>query len=323
MFDDEEYLESRAFPPLHKIVLNLNGARLEDQLALSSATVNDQDPEGRTALSWAAARCNLEAVKILLHYKADPNIICNRRTSPLQYAAQSHSVHVGKVLEALLAAKAEADHVNGMSRTALIFAGCNQADPANILPLIKHGASLDKQDIRGRTSLGYAAKMGNHRTVHLLLDEKADPRISDDHGNPPIFEAIECNHSQTVKALLKKSRPNVLHDRAGHSIIWAAARHGKASMLTSIATDIKNIPELSFEAADLKGGEEVFLARPLLDEDEMNAFQSLKDTVLMMMHRRPRFLREDSGIEMGPEDAHCVHGDDSDEDDFHDAFERL
>ena len=74
MFEDEDYLDSRVFQPLHKIVLGLLSTNPEKQLQLSKAGIDDVDADGRTALSWAATRNDVEAVKPLLRFSADPNL---------------------------------------------------------------------------------------------------------------------------------------------------------------------------------------------------------------------------------------------------------
>ena len=74
LFDDEEHLESRAFPPLHKIILGLSSLDLQMQLEFSSTGIDEKDADGRTALSWAATRGDLRSVSLLLQFRADPNV---------------------------------------------------------------------------------------------------------------------------------------------------------------------------------------------------------------------------------------------------------
>lgn len=74
MFDDEDRLESRTFPAIHKTVRGLVNSDLRQQLELSTATIDDKDADGRTAISWAAAKRDANAVKILLQFGANPNV---------------------------------------------------------------------------------------------------------------------------------------------------------------------------------------------------------------------------------------------------------
>lgn len=103
MFDSESYLESRLFPPLHKIVLGIaeEPVGLEATLKLSSMGINQVDAEGRTALSWAAARGDLESVRVLLKYGAKTNKLNDRYQSPLHLAAQNEFSGCGDILRAL------------------------------------------------------------------------------------------------------------------------------------------------------------------------------------------------------------------------------
>jgi ankyrin repeat protein len=136
LFDDEDYLESRTFPILHKVVLNLSGADLRQLLELSTANINAQDSEGRTALAWAAARNDLKAVKTLLEFNADPNACSPRGQSPLHLAAQNHSAQSSEVVKALLEANTDVNCVDYWRRSALLYAGRNQEDPACLEHLI-------------------------------------------------------------------------------------------------------------------------------------------------------------------------------------------
>ena len=130
MFRDEDYFENRCFPIFHKIVLELSGADLETQLKLSTKSINDVDYDGRTALSWAAARGDTKAVEHLLNYGADPNIPSNEGRMPIHWAAQSNCP---ETLEPLLAHKADLRFLDIWKRTPLMYASCNHNNKKHTL----------------------------------------------------------------------------------------------------------------------------------------------------------------------------------------------
>ena len=104
MFDNKEYLESRVFPPVHKIVLGLYHADLRQTLKISSSNIDDLDMDGRTALSWAAAKSDAKAVEVLLKFGANPNVVSHRGHGPLSWEPGRRDV-----VEKLLASSADAN----------------------------------------------------------------------------------------------------------------------------------------------------------------------------------------------------------------------
>ena len=56
LFSNTDYIESQQFTKLHKIVLKLISTDIEQELEVSTSTINSTDSTGRTALAWASAR---------------------------------------------------------------------------------------------------------------------------------------------------------------------------------------------------------------------------------------------------------------------------
>ncbi|KAF5650739.1 ankyrin [Fusarium sp. NRRL 52700] len=196
MFDDEDHLESRVFPPLHKIVLGLSpSVALRGFLELDSSAIDGQDTDGYTALIWAAARGDESAVSVLLSFCANPNLANNRQQTALHMAAQGHDPRVIKIMRELIHSGAEADSVDFWRRTPLLYAAAEQDfdDPVFLEPLLEtHQVNLDVQDIRDRTPLGYAALMGRPKTLRALLDARADPTIAANWGYTPGDRGHDC-----------------------------------------------------------------------------------------------------------------------------------
>ena len=209
MFNDEKYFDSRQFPLFHKIILGLNGADLGNQLELSASQLNARDADGRTALSWAAARGDEAAVSQLLHAKANPNIAGHDGRTPLHWAALSSSHETVKML---LGFKADTDARDQWLRTPIHYASCNHAarnkdDPEYGATLLAHGADINAQDCHERTGLGYAAKCNHHECLAMLLRKEADPSIADNWGFTPLFEAAKASHHESLRLLTQHGAP--------------------------------------------------------------------------------------------------------------------
>jgi ankyrin repeat protein len=237
MFDDEDYLESRNFSPLHKVVLSLARGDLRQQLEASTSTIDDRDADGLTALHWATARGNVDAVKVLLEFGAAPNVYSRRGHSPLTWAAQSPSARRAEIVQELLNHGADVNHPDSYNRTPLLNAAADPDDPTCIKLFVNSGADVNWQDCHKRTPLGYAAKMGNCHNLSYLLSQGADPHIPDHWGHTPFSEAAQQNHHGILQLLLQED-PIIPGSKLlnGLSILHLAAAHGDVETLRILAS---------------------------------------------------------------------------------------
>ena len=292
MFDDEDYLESRTFPALHKTVLGLVKSNLRQQLELSTSTIDDTDADGRTALSWAAARGDFDAVNILLEFGADPNICSRRGQPPLQWAAQSPTERCAEILQALLKHNADVNHPDHQNRTVLINATADLDEPECLRILVENGADLNWQDCHKRTPLGYAAKMGKSRNLSYLLSCGADPHIQDHWGYTPLYEAILQNHHSVLQCLLKEA--NIIPTATfanGMSVLHVTAKYGDLETMCLLAS--KNMGTLN----PVERNNECLTAQDLLnqrndaDSELHEVFKKLLEATSWIRdvsnHRRP------------------------------------
>ena len=146
---DSNYMERRRFTLLHKIVLALSERNLREELELSTAFLNQGDTQQRTPLCWAAIRNDVTAVKILLSYNADPNLVDENNRSPLTYAWG------GTVCKLLLNAGADVKiRDSSFQRTALHHL-CHGRNPTVecVESLVAAGLDVDTRDIHSETPL--------------------------------------------------------------------------------------------------------------------------------------------------------------------------
>ena len=316
LFDDEEHLESRAFPPLHKIVLGLVSMDLKQQLELSTANIDDKDADGRSAISWAATRGDLASVSVLLQYGADPNSKSVRGQTPLHWASQNPTHEGSRIIQALIDSDANVNAVDYWNRTALIYASCNQDDTEVLKFLVKGGAKLDFQDCHQRTSLGYAAKMGKFRGVEYLLSAGADASICDSWGYAPLFEAVQHNHHSSLQAIVQHRTIPTIRDQNGSSVLHIAALYGDPETMNILGQF--ELQKLDLAKLDKNGmsAQDFFNLRHDLSAELYRAFErlTLGSDVCMTVNSGPQ-----------PPDADWAEKSDEREDveSFADALENL
>ena len=177
---------------------------LRQQLELSTSTIDDTDTDGRTALSWAAAKGDVDAVKVLLEFGANPNICSHRGQSPLQWAGQNPSERCAEIMQALLDHNVDVNLIDRWNRIVLINAAGDLNDPECLRILVDAGSHLNWRDCHRRTAVGVAAGGGKTENVSFLISRGADPRIPDHWGYAPIHEAVEHNYHRLLERLLQE-----------------------------------------------------------------------------------------------------------------------
>jgi ankyrin repeat protein len=282
MFDDEEYLESRVFQPLHKVVLEIgtetSKANMEQLLQLSTSSIDDVDADGRTALSWASARGDMEAVRTLLRFKADPNTPSYWGQSSLHWAAQNKGGNAMSILKALIEGGANVNALDYWNRTALTYVSGNHPSIESIKLLVEQGTALDVRDRRLRTALGYAARIGNFKHVQYLLAQGADPNIADEFNVLPMLEAVRNNFHDILRILLPVSDPLEIQPY-GSSLLHWVAMYADAGTLDELSRGDLNMlfdgSELMRIDADSHRPQEIIAKRPNLPESMTTRLEGL------------------------------------------------
>jgi ankyrin repeat protein len=147
-----------------------DSARLEGLLK-AHADVNAPQPDGSTALHWAAYQGDARIAAVLLAAGAHPDATTDTGMTPLLLACQSGEV---SLVEALLRAGADARQTLGGGETPLMMAARTGSVPVLKL-LLAHGAVVDaREKKRGTTALMWAAADGNPEAVRFLISRGAD-----------------------------------------------------------------------------------------------------------------------------------------------------
>ncbi|EEP82154.1 predicted protein [Uncinocarpus reesii 1704] len=200
----EDWLDEQNLPLLHQIVLGISGRDLVQELQEHPEAVNYQDAMGRTALLWAAARGDDEAVTTLLHFNADPNIMDSQHAGPVSYAADRNHTTCTRIL---LAAGCDPDPIipGGYKvGSPLNCAARNATDPLLIKALLQYGANVDACGVDGRTALIHATRNDNVDFAKLLLEYNANINAISTAGQTPLTTAIVNNSHGVLSLLLER-----------------------------------------------------------------------------------------------------------------------
>ena len=197
----------------------VDAARAQDTdavrtLLAEGADVDAAQPDGATALHWAAYRDDHETAALLLDAGTDVNATNELGATPLWLAADNGSA---VMVERLLEAGADPDIALHNGETPVMTASrTGNADA--VRHLAARGADLNaKERSRAQTALMWAVAQGHHEVIEVLLAHGArvDARS---RIRPRMMHAAATNGSQYDQG--------VIWNRGGYTPLLFAARHG-------------------------------------------------------------------------------------------------
>jgi uncharacterized protein len=150
--------------------MNANTAEMT-KLISSGANVNAPQPDGTTALHWAAYHGDAAAAKALLAAGASAAAKTDTGMTPLSLACESGNAPLVKLL---LGAGADANQSLPNGETPLMMAARTGSVPV-LKELLAHKAKVDaSESLRGTTALMWAAANSNSDAVRFLVSRGAD-----------------------------------------------------------------------------------------------------------------------------------------------------
>ena len=188
-------------------------------LIRAGAEVNAANDLGVTALSLACTNRNAAMAAALLEAGADPNLALATGETPLMTTAYTGNA---AIVRALLARGADVHaRETGQGQTALMWAVSEQhAEAASTL--IAHGADVHARSKSGFTPLLFASRSGNLELAGMLLAAGADVNDTAADGSSPLLVATVRGHAAFARFLLENgANPNA--DGTGYTALhWAA-----------------------------------------------------------------------------------------------------
>jgi ankyrin repeat protein len=198
LFRQTDYLTSREFSVVHKIVLGIVYSDLATQLDASTAEINAKDSRGRTPLSWASGRGDDQAVAMLLKYGANPNVTDTCQQSPLHYAQNTACAQL------LLHHGADLHALNQESQTPLYTACRNVWSSSLVTYLIEAGSEIDATDHTDQTALHASIGNGKHMPyINVLVSKGANINARNNSSDTPLRFAMIYNMHDLIIQMLK------------------------------------------------------------------------------------------------------------------------
>jgi ankyrin repeat protein len=163
------------------------------------ADVNAVQPDGMTALHWAAYHDDLEMAKLLVSARADVKAPNRYGVTPLSLACTNGNE---ALVVLLLDAGADPNGALPGNETALMTAA-RTGKLGPVRALLAQGADVNGRERQGQTALMWAAADGHAAVVQALLEAGADFRTPLPSGFTPLFFAVREGRIDAARVLLK------------------------------------------------------------------------------------------------------------------------
>src|SRR6266850_1976777 len=161
--------------------------------------VNAAEPDGTTALHWAARADDLETTDLLIRGGANVKAANRYGVTPLSLACINGNA---ALIEMLLKAGADANSASPEGETALMTAArTGRLDAVKVL--LARGASVNaRESWRGQTALMWAAAEGHPDVIRALIERGADIHARSNGGFTPFLFAAREGQIGAVRTLL-------------------------------------------------------------------------------------------------------------------------
>ena len=194
-------VKSPARSPLADAVQH-GDAQAVQTLLKNKVDVNAPQPDGATALHWAAYRSDAESAAALIRAGANVNAKNKYGVTPLALASDQGDA---AVLDLLLKAGAKPNDpinfVNTGETPVMHAARSAKVDAVKLL--VQAGGDVNaKENWNGQTALMWAAADGNSSMVKALLDLGADIHAKSHAGTTPFLFAVRNGDLPSVQAML-------------------------------------------------------------------------------------------------------------------------
>lgn len=206
--------------PLIEAVKAGDGNTVRSLLA-NGVAVDISEPDGTTALHWAAHHNHEDIARLLLASGAAVDAVNRYEVTPLALAALNGSAGM---IERLLEAGADVNRSSPEGETPLMTAA-RTGNRSAINVLLDYGAAVDAiEEWRGQTALMWAVAQNQVEVVDVLLRAGADPNARSTGGFTPILFAAREGYLGALDSLV----------RAGANVDDTVPRNGMSALVMSV-----------------------------------------------------------------------------------------
>jgi ankyrin repeat protein len=237
-FSQRQAPQSSSDLSIHSLAEAGAEAAIQSLLIENSTAIQEEDPQGRTALHIAAQMGNHRLMLLLLRRGANVNAEDNDSSTPLHLAVKAKSARCVRLLVARFADK---DVMDGFNKTPVQYAPKGSEEAW----ILAYGADIEAKDHFRTTALVHFSYTGNYEVVKSLLEQGSDVDSRGPDG-PPLFGAASKGFNKIVELLLEKDADVNATGTRGATALGNAALAGHTRTVElllaqpKIELDVKN-----------------------------------------------------------------------------------
>jgi ankyrin repeat protein len=209
-------------------------------LLAEHADVNAMQPDGMSALHWAAQWDDAEMAKTLVKAGASAKAANRYQVTPLSLACVNGNA---AIVDLLLDAGADSNTTLRGGETALMTAA-RTGKLACVKALLGRHAEVNAKERRGQTAIMWAAAEGHADVVQSLIDAGAEFTYPLDSGFTPLCFAVREGQMDAARVLLKAGadvnggmqprKPGGKNVRTGTSPLILAVENGHFDLAVAL-----------------------------------------------------------------------------------------
>ena len=210
------------FSTLHKAVLRLDHYKLEEEIESHRSEIDGVDRDGYTALKWAVARGDSQAVNLLLKAGANANSQDNVKESVLHQAAKASDL---RIMQNLFEAGADLHRYDSDGRS--ILHKVRGIDARKVIEyLVKAGAHVNVQDKLGISPLQVQVACCDVEATKAFLGLGADIDHLDYDGDSALLGSMLRSADDITELLLSRGAKYTVWASHGCSVLHLTALYG-------------------------------------------------------------------------------------------------
>jgi ankyrin repeat protein len=188
--------------------------------------VNTSQPDGATALHWAAHRDDLETAELLIRAGAKVDAANDYGVTPIFLACTNGNA---AMVERLLKAGANPNAALRTGQAALMT--CARTGNVDaVKSLLAHGADVNAQEPQGQTALMVAVAQKNPEAARTLIEHGADIHARSKGGFTPLLFAARVGDLDSARILLAAGANVNEVTPDGMSVLLMASASGQEAL---------------------------------------------------------------------------------------------
>jgi len=213
-------------------LLLLVAPSLENQYELNyfidqGLALNSKDDKGNGIFNYAAKKGNISFLKMLIEKGVDYRSLNKDGANAFLFASQGGRGYSNplSVYEYLKELGLDPNTVTHTGYTPLHRLAYNNTDPAIFELFLSAGADVNQKDADGNTPFLNAASRNQLEMVKLLSQDVTDFNIANEKGQTALMLAVENNGPEVVDYLLDQGADPLMTDKDGNSMAyyWTAS----------------------------------------------------------------------------------------------------